>query len=291
MGNKICVFGDAFVDLVVPVDNIVPDGSKPENIFLSYGGTANVSVWLSRLGVRSSFIGKVGDDSLGRSFRDNLKREKVEDMTVFDDKFQTGICISLVKNDGSRTMITNRGANDNLRIDDLCKCHYRAIEEAEILYFSGYSLISDKTSKAVKHLLEKSKDVVREIWFNPGAHNIISEMQIKMIKKYCNGIILNLDEGKILCSEDKIEDIVRKLKSLVNIVILTLGERGCIAMNDYHYLRVPAKKVEMVTDTTGAGDAFAAGFLANRLRQKSVKDCCSLGHEVASTVIQKYGAR
>jgi adenosine kinase len=62
-------------------------------------------------------------------------------------------------------------------------------------------------------------------------------------------------------------------------------------MNDYHYLRVPAKKVEMVTDTTGAGDAFAAGFLANRLRQKSVKDCCSLGHEVASTVIQKYGAR
>jgi sugar/nucleoside kinase (ribokinase family) len=291
MDSTICVVGDAFIDLTVPIDKIVPDGARPGNISLSYGGTANIAVWLSRQGVKSSFLGKVGNDPLGISFKNNLTKEKVDDITVLDHKFQTGICISLVKKDGSRTMITSRGANDNLNLVDIEKNLKKIINSPELFFFSGYSLISSTTSKAIEYLLKKSKENEKEIWFNPGAHNLISEKYIRIIKKYCDGIILNLDEGRTLCSEDEVEDVSKSLKSWVDTVILTLSAKGCVAINDYEYLYIPAKKVERVLDSTGAGDAFTAGFLTGKVKGESIKNCCKLGHEVAATVIQRYGAR
>lgn len=291
MDSKICVVGDAFIDLIVPIGNVIPNGAEQRDISLSYGGTANVAVWLSRLGVKSSFLGKVGNDPMGVSFKNNLKEEKVRDITILDPKFQTGICISLVKNDGSRTMITSRGANDNLTCRDVTKNFEKIINSPKILFFSGYSLISSSTSKAIEYLLKKSKENDKEIWFNPGAYNLISEKCIRIIKKYCDGMILNLDEGRTLCSGDEVEDVSKCIKSWVDTVILTLGAKGSIAMDGYEYSYIPAKKVGRVLDSTGAGDAFAAGFLAGKVKGKTLKNCCKLGHEVAATVIQRYGAR
>jgi sugar/nucleoside kinase (ribokinase family) len=287
----ICIIGDAFIDIIVPVNKLVMNGAVDGNISVSYGGIANIAVWVSRHGVKSRFFGKVGNDPLGVSYKEDLKKEKVDAQVLIDQELPTGLCVSLVNNKSSRTMITNRGANDNLSVEEVKENLDRILTSTEILFFSGYSLISDITSKAIEYLLKKAKENEKEIWFNPGALNVISDKYIRIIKKYCDAVVLNLDEGKAMVKEKEPEKIIKVLGSWINTAVLTLGAEGCIAVDMNKYYNIPAKKVERIVDTTGAGDAFAAGCLIGKLKGYNFDRCCELGHEISSRVIQMYGAR
>jgi len=288
--KALTVIGDAFIDIVVPINKFAKEGAFNTHISFEYGGTANVVVWANRLGVKSIFAGKIGNDVLGRTFKENLSKEGVKDLCIIDKHFPTGICICLVYRDGHRMMITNRGANDNLSVSDIKKIENRLLE-GNIIFLTGYSLISEKTSKAIFYIAKKAKKNDKLICFNPGSPNIINGTFLEILKKYCDILILNYEEAKSLSGKKTVNDILERLKKLVSLIVLTLGEGGSITWNEGEIIKTHAVKVKKVVDTTGAGDAFSAGFLVGLLKGCNMKKSLELGHKTASEVIQRYGAR
>jgi sugar/nucleoside kinase (ribokinase family) len=288
--RSICVIGDAFFDIIVPIENITKGGAFQRNLRIFPGGTANVSVWASRLGINSKFVGKIGSDLLGFAYKKDLVSENVIDLTIMDkDDHPTGICISLVDENGERTMITNRGANDFWTMEEM-NSNIDGILSSSILYVTGFSLISSKNFKVLSSILRRASKEDIQIWFNPGASNIIDKRFRKLITRYVYGLILNLDEAKQLTNEDG-DDVKDELKKLVDFFVLTMGEKGCIVFENNKNIFTPAYKVKEIVDTTGAGDAFAAGFLAGLLKGSDAEECSKLGHKIAAEVIQRYGAR
>ena len=109
----ITVIGDAFIDAVVPIHGIKPGKTYHRTISIAYGGTANAAIQIAKLGEEAKFLGKVGNDALGRYFVENLEKSKVEALMLYDDKHPTVLCVSMVYEDGESSMVANRGANDN----------------------------------------------------------------------------------------------------------------------------------------------------------------------------------
>lgn len=288
--SVVSIIGDSFFDIIVPVYDIVPNGAQHRDIVVSYGGTANIAVWISRLDKKARFFGKVGNDPLGTSFKNNLKEENVEDSTVMTNSYPTGICVSLVGKDGGRTMITSRGANDHLTIEDAGKFVAKMLN-SRLVFFSGYSFISSKTSKAVEFLMINASNNNCEIWFNPGAMNIINDKIKNAIKNYVDVLILNEVEGEALFGVKNEDKVLRKMEKLVDSGILTKGAGGCLVLEDGEIFHTPAKKVNKVVDTTGTGDAFVAGTIKGAIDGKSLKGSTYIGHETAAKVLDKFGAR
>ncbi|MDY6834480.1 MAG: carbohydrate kinase family protein [Chloroflexota bacterium] len=288
--SSLCVIGDAFFDVCVPTHHLVKGGAFSRNISISPGGTANVSVWASRLGIISKFIGKVGNDPLGHAFRNDLKNEKVADLTLTDNIHSTGICVSLIDEEGNRTMVTSRGANDHWVIGEM-EGLLGYIEGCKILYTVGYSLISERNAMVLETLVRSAKEKGSEIWFNPGAYNIIGDRCISFMSNLVDVLILNLDEGRFLTGEDSVITIIDALSKKVATVIMTLGEKGSVASSTKEYVLSDSIHVSPVVDTTGAGDAFTAGFISARMTQCDLKQSCELAHLLAAQVIQRPGGR
>jgi len=288
--RDICVIGDCFVDIIVPVDGLVPNGAHEREIYVFNGGTANVAVWMSRLGKKAGFFGKIGSDPLGYTFKKNLSEECVNDLTVQSDNYPTGICVSLVGASGSRSMITNRGVNDYLSVKE-AKEFEEKIFDSNHLFFSGYSFISPQTSDAVEYLMNKALERECKVWFNPGALNIVNDKIRGIIDDYVNYLILNEDEGRALFSgldEGKWFD---KLQKSVETVVMTKGSKGCMVFEGNSRINVPPINVVEPIDTTGAGDAFAAGIIKGVLDGQTFEESAYLGHETAGKVLNVFGAR
>lgn len=153
---SVTVLGDAMIDIIVPIHNIKPGETYYRKISITCGGVANVAVQLAKLGESVNFVGKVGNDVFGIYFKEYLESVGVRDLTFIDDKHNTGTCVSLTYENGERTMIVNKGANDYLSINDVSRC-IDDIINSKIIYFSGYSLISEIPSKAVLYVVKEAK--------------------------------------------------------------------------------------------------------------------------------------
>jgi len=286
---KAIVIGDACIDILVPFRNISPEGTNHRNIKLSCGGTANVAVWASRLGSNVGFLGKIGNDPLGELYKKTLMNENVLDYTIIDSLNSTSINISLVDSEGNRTMITNRGANNNLNRFDIIK-QKEKILNCNIVFISGYLLQSKSGRKAIKFLLNKLINKNMKIWFNPGAYNIIDiDIYRDLFINKFDVLILNYKEAKSLTNETVENKILSKLKNYAKTILITKGSEGCLAMNGSKTFYIPSKKVENVTDTTGAGDAFAAGLIYGKMKSMAIHESCEIAHNTAAEVIKKIG--
>jgi sugar/nucleoside kinase (ribokinase family) len=296
---SVSVVGDSFVDIIVPVYDkrslAYKGANNVSNIRITCGGTANIAVFTSRLGIPSKFFGKVGNDLFGLMFKMNLKGERVEDLTLVDRMYHTGVCISLVDTKKERTMIVYRGANDNITIRDIQKCESKILSpEVKLMFFTGFSLQSKTTSSSVFYLMEKAQDREITICFNPGAYNIINPLHFEVLKKYCNVLFLNMDEGIRMTGKRNPQQILAYLRERYkpHIVILTIGSKGVVVGEKRGDVkRFPAKKVRKVLDTTGAGDAFSAGFLVGLLKGYELKRCVMLGSKLSAKVIERIGVR
>jgi sugar/nucleoside kinase (ribokinase family) len=282
---NVTVIGDAVIDVIVPVQGIKPGETHHRKIITLCGGTANVAVQISKLGEESKFVGKVGDDAFGEFFRQNLNTNGVKDLTFVDDENPTGLCISLASDNGERMMVASRGANDHLKKEEVESCIDEIIT-SKIVYFSGYSLLSKKNSECVLYAIEECHKQNCKIYFNPGAPNLIKEDFREIVHKYIDVLILNIEEGKNMTGKDKIEEILNSLDNMVDIAVITMGEDGCIVSKGDEHPHIETEKLN-VTDTTGAGDAFAAGFIVGKLKKRKDEDCARLGNETAANFLQQ----
>jgi len=282
---SVTVIGDAFIDIIVPIQGIEPGGTYHRDILVTCGGTATTAVYIARLGEKASFLGRVGNDALGKYFKENLKKNGVKDMTVVDDH-QTGLCIALPYSNGERSMVADRGANNYLTAHDITQ-RQNAVFKSQIIYLSGYSLARMDTEETLS-VLGRCREHGCQVWFNPGAPNLITDSLKHTIYQFFDALILNIAEAKTLTGGKNIAGMKGALEQLANPVVITLGKEGCVVLRaGQHPVSVGGERVPDIRDTTGAGDAFAAGFIVGQLRQLPAIECARLANQTAAHFLEE----
>jgi sugar/nucleoside kinase (ribokinase family) len=287
----VVVVGDVMNDVVVrPQAAIDFATDTPSHIEFSSGGSAaNQAAWLAALGTRVRFAGRVGTSDAGEHAR-ALERLGVDSRLTVDTAASTGTVVVLVSADGERSMFTDRGANRHLAGADLDGL----LEGADLLHISAYQLFEPQSRLAVRALWDAATRAGIPRSVDPSSFAGIRDAGREAFLEWTSGARLvfpNLDEGRLLTGKDDAEAIVASLLEWYPIVALKLGPEGALASTrEGGWVRMAAATTTVV-DSTGAGDAFCAGFLACFVRDESLEACTEGALRAAARVIGQAGAR
>ena len=249
------------------------------------GSAANTVVGLARLELKTGFVGKVAADREGKFLLDDFRKEKVDVKGVsVSERDRSGVVMGFIDQKGDRALYVDPGVNDQVEFKDI-KLDY--VSGTEFLHLSSF--VGEKPFKAQKQLIEQLSSV--KISFDPGAiYSRKGLVALKPIIKKSYVMFPNGIEVKLLTGQDYREG-ARTLTELgADLVAVKLGKRGCYVTDGKESHLIEPYKVEAV-DTTGAGDAFCAGFIYGLIRGRDLYECGKLGNFVASRCISKMGAR
>ncbi len=290
MKFDVVTFGSAVVDVFVNTDvaekrNLIayPIGEKILIKDLKFdigGGGTNTAVAFSRLGLKTGCICKVGKDEQGRSILKLLKKEKIKFLGK-EGEGKTGYSIILDSKEKNRTILTYKGVNDKISLKDIKKF------KTKWLYLSSLLGKSLESQKRLVYLLKK-RGV--KIAFNPSSY-LIKKENLQRILKLTDILILNKEEAKMLTK--KRENLLENLYELIaeeGIGIITDKNRKIEAYDGKKKYSLKPNKIKVV-ERTGAGDAFAAGFVAGQIVGKSIEESLSLGLRESESVIRYFGAK
>ncbi len=259
---------------------------------VSGGSVANSIVALAQNGMNTAFIGKVSNDEIGSKFIDGLKSENVTfACKAQSDDSKSGRCIVMVTPDAQRTMSTYLGISQKLNSGDI---NQDVIKNSSITYLEGYLWDLDDAQVAIKHATDYAKSNGNLVAFSVSDVFCIERFRDSfrsMIDSNVDIVFANKEEIKSLYENDNIEEITKILSQQERIYAITMGEEGALIIKGDETYKIEAQKIENLVDTTGAGDLFAAGFLEHFIKNESLESCGSRGVEMASRVIQQYGAR
>ena len=284
-------------DLITDVSVIMPQGlvkgsdSRASISVTSGGSGANTAAWLARLGLESHFVGRVGDDVFGRHQVDELRRVGVITHVVVDQVRPTGTIVLLIDVLGERDMLTDRGANLALCADDLSESLF---EGAAHLHLSGYTFFEPDPRAAAEAALDLARSAGLTTSIDPASASGITGVGPGSWLDWTCGIDLcfpNRDEARLLGGEGSPEANARRLAGVYHEVVVKLGGAGalwCEGPGDA--LAAPAADAEVI-DTTGAGDAFCAGFLAGWLRGASPEVNLRAAVALSAEAVSQVGAR
>jgi ribokinase len=283
-------FGALNVDKLYKVNRIA--GAEEESPIEAYsqtsgGSAANTIVGLARLGCRVGFIGKVGNDPEGKVLIDDLRKESVDTSGIAkSEDHRSGSVMGFVDRKGARALYIDSGSNDTIDTNDV-RCDY--VSETRFLHLTSF--VGDKSFQTQKEVLRDLPSDVR-VSFDPGAlYARKGFSQLEPIVKRTYVLMPNIFELKLLTGESDYKAGAQYLvRKGVLIVAVKLGEEGCYVTDGSEGHRIDAVKVKVV-DTTGAGDAFCAGFLYGLLGKRSLLECGKIGNFVASRCIMEMGAR
>jgi sugar/nucleoside kinase (ribokinase family) len=287
--SRIVVIGDLMVDVVVRLAAPLAKASdSPARILFRGGGSAaNTAAWLAEAGADVALIGRVGDDDRGRSAVEALRAAGVDTRVAVDPELPTGTCLVLTGPNAERTMAPDAGANDALTEDDL---------DAELLgggghlHVSGYSLLRDGSRPAARAVMGRALRSGMTVSVDPSSSALLSAGFLDHAEGA--GLLLpNASEAHALTGHTDPEVAARALAEQVGEVVVTLGPGGALWTNGEEVLRAAAEPVDTVQDSTGAGDAFAAGFLSARADGSSTAEQLASGCRLAARAVRKAGAR
>jgi len=249
------------------------------------GSAANTVVGLARLELKTGFIGKVAADREGNFLLEEFRKERVGINGIsVTEKGRSGTVMGFIDPKGDRALYVDPGVNDQLEFKDI-KLDY--VSNTKFLHLSSF--VGEKPFKAQKKLIEQLSSV--KISFDPGAIYARKGLAaLKPIIRRSYVMFPNLIEVKMLTGQDYREGAETFIKLGADLVAVKLGKRGCYLTDGKQSHLIEAYNVKAV-DTTGAGDAFCAGFLYGLIKQKDLYECGRLGNFVASRCISKMGAR
>ncbi len=259
----------------------------------SGGSAGNTVAGIAALGQKCGFIGQVADDQFGKIFSHDIRAMGVEfDTPVRTEEPPTGQCLIFVSPDGQRTMNTFLGAAQHLGSAALDR---KMIEQSAVLYLEGYLWNADTSRAAMAEAIAIAKGAGRQVAFTLSEIFVIlghgEEFKTMMARGDIDILFANEGEICTLMGTDDFDAAVRAAADDVPTLVVTRGADGAIAVKDGVYSKVAAEPVSHVLDTTGAGDLFAAGFLAGQAQGRSVADSLTMGAVCAAEVISHYGPR
>lgn len=281
-------FGALNVDKIYLVNDIPKAEEESYVIDLQVytgGSSANTISALAKMGIESGFIGKVGSDEYGKFLIEDLKSYGVYTEGVILSEGRTGCAMVFVDKKGNRAILLDPAVNDTIRFDEI---DIDYVSRFKLLHMSSFVCkISWDSFKSQERLTENFEGIIS---FDPGS--IYANFGLKKIEKLIkntNIFMPNEIEVKTLTGLDY-KDGADYFLEWCDVVVVKRGKLGCYVTNGKESYEVPAFNVNVV-DTTGAGDAFNAGFIYGFLKGRDIRDCAKLGNYFASLCIQKFGAK
>lgn len=268
------VIGDVIEDIIV----IAPEQRKMNTDNLSTiqatpgGSGANFAVWLASLGISTELIARVGESDKER-LSSYFKSKNVKPNLQSDQFESTGRIVVLVEGE-QRTFFTDRGANGNLEPPE--------VSSPALLYISGYSVFS-LGSEVTQRLISVAKEKGSLVAVDPGSKSFIESFQVDKFLDAIKGadiVFPNYEEFQLLGKG-------HQLMELFPEVVVTKGERGAEVLG---IASVPARVIEAI-DPTGAGDAFAAKYIAERLSGSSPAEALEFANDFAALALARLGGQ
>jgi ribokinase len=274
MTARVVVLGDVMADVVTAHDGPIAVGSDtPARIALRPGGSAaNVAAWLARAGAEVVLIARVGTDAAAEVALQGL--DGVELRVSRDPRRATGTCVVLVAPGGERTMLPDPGANDALTPGDLPD----DVFTTGVLHVSGYALLRHGPRAAALAALDKAREAGMRISVDPASAAPLANDPVFLDRITPIDLLFpNEDEAAVLGPQLKVPEVV-----------ITRGPRGATWTDGFRTVEERAVPAEAV-DTTGAGDAFAAGFLSAWPGDPA--RALAAGAKLAAEAVQSQGGR
>lgn len=263
-----------------------------EPIKMSGGSAGNTMACFASLGGKGAYVGKVSDDKLGHIFSDSLKDIGVHyETTPLKDGISTGRCMILVTPDGERTMNTFLGAAVELTPNDIQES---LICDAKVTYLEGYLYDPPQAMEAfikaarIAHEAGRQVSLTLSDAFCVGRHR---EAFKDLVQNHVDILFANEDELVSLYETKDLDGALQRVEKECAIAAITRSEKGSIILNSGQAYRIEAEPVAQVIDTTGAGDAYAAGFLYGYIEGMSMEDCGRIASIAAAEVISHMGPR
>ncbi len=289
---SVVALGDANVDIIAEFDSYPGKGEDAlaHTTEIHCGGSAaNTAITLAHMGIETALIARVGPDSWALKVLNCLKEAGVDPGGLQrDPEAMTGMMYVVVTPDGERTILGQRGANvftDPEQIDEAM------LRQAQVFHLSGYSLLAEPQRSAALLALEIACRHGLTVTLDPGmtvSHSALEEM--RALLPAVDVLLPNLSEAQEMTGLELPRDCAQRLLDLgAKAVALKLGRDGCLVGNEEDLCEVPAFPVE-VRDSTGAGDCFAAGFIAGLLGSLDLAGCALLGAALGAMSAARVGA-
>jgi sugar/nucleoside kinase (ribokinase family) len=291
--NVLCI-GDVMLDVIARI-NVSPQkinfgSDTASRISTSSGGAAgNVAAWLTRTDARSTIVSHVGDDPAGAAIVAEFDALGVSHGDLVIQGETSGVVVVLVDSSGERTMFPDKGANSRLTVTDLPD-----LGAFQAVYISGYALLNPLARDGVLEMIEKIKADGLPIYFDPasvGAMKDVTDKELHNWFSMMDVLFVNEEESIYLTGSVEIERALDYLLDFSQVVVIKRGSAGAIAkVRGFDSISVPAI-AKSIVDTTGAGDSFAAGFIASFLQNHDLTAALQAGSELAAGCVAIVGAR
>ena len=291
--NVLCI-GDVMLDVIARI-NVSPQkinfgSDTASRISTSSGGAAgNVAAWLTRTDARSTIVSHVGDDPVGAAIVAEFDSLGVSHGYLVIPGETSGVVVVLVDSSGERTMFPDKGANSRLTISDLPD-----LSRFQAVYISGYALLNPLARDGVLAMIEKIKADGLPIYFDPasvGAMKDVADKELHNWFSMMDVLFVNEEESIYLTGSVDIERALNYLLDFSQVVVIKRGSAGAIAKaRGFDSISLPAFAATVV-DTTGAGDSFAAGFIASYSKNHDLTAALQAGGELAAGCVAIVGGR
>lgn len=268
-------------------------GAMGPATIISGGSAANTIVGAASFGVRTAFIGKVRNDEAGKAFSHDIRSIGVHFNTAAAiGGPATARCLVMVTPDGERTMSTYLGACQNLTSDDVDP---ELIRASGITYLEGYLWDPPAAKQAFVKAAEIAHGAGRNVALTLSDSFCVDRYRDEFLglirNKTLDVVFANQHELKSLYQTADLQTAINAFRAENILGVVTCSAEGSMVVTREATHAVPAYPIENLVDTTGAGDLFAAGFLAGLARGSDYVTCARLGALAAAEVIQHVGAR
>lgn len=252
--------------------------------FSTGGGATNAATTFARQGLKTSFMGVIGDDPAGRQILEVMDSEFIDTSRVeISSNYSTDYSTIILADNGERTALTYRGASSHIFAENF------TLEPREFdwLYVSN---LAGRTDAINKIFHEASSKGVKIMW-NPGVKELDNPEEIRSLLEDVEILIVNKEEAQKLFGEFECEELLIRSKNLVEIMIITDGSNGAWARSGDTLVRTGMYEDVAVKDMTGAGDAFGSGFLSQWSQGAEFKQALLFASANSTAVVQEIGAK
>ncbi len=249
------------------------------------GSAANTIYTLAHLGISCGYIGKIGEDELGETFREEFNRKQIKTFLLSGEK-ETGRVMALVSPDSERTMATYLGAAANLKPVELNPEMFR---DFTIFYIEGY-LVQDHA--LIETAINLAKQEGLKVAIDLSSYNII-EQNLAFLRKLIAekvDIVFANEEEALAFTGKKPEKALEEIASMCELAVVKVGKSGSLIQREKEKVTIGIIKANAI-DTTGAGDSYAAGFLYGLTKGLSLEKCGKIASLISGKVVEVMGAK
>lgn len=254
------------------------------------GSCPNTIITLASLGIDATLAGKVGNDEFGAIYKNRLEDLGVTD-ELEDCPEPTGSSIILITPDSERTMNTYLGANRFYDRKDICEA---TLAQADYFHFTGYMWDTKSQKSAVERAIEIAHEADVTITFDiadPFAVGRNRDEFLNLVSEHADVVFANSEEARILFNNYDPYECCKSMGKLCETAVVKNGKMGSFISHKRKLMRIPVQGPVTPTDTTGAGDVYAAGFLYGLCRKRSIEEAGYIASVLAGEIIQQRGAQ